>query len=210
MDGWIKLHRKLLDWEWYDDVNTKCLFIHLLLRANHEPKKWRGHAIGKGEVLTGRKKLAEELGLGEQAIRTSLSKLKSTNEVTIKTTKEYSLIKINNWEVHQVANQQPNQQPTNNQPTTNHKQEGEEGKNEKKREYSPNSSIKILKDKKTLEDLKRKFPNTDIPGEVEKMIDWLTAKGKVQRDYVAFARNWLRRSSASDRLGNKRKGMIEI
>ncbi len=29
-DGFIKLHRKIIDWEWYDDINTKTLFIHIL------------------------------------------------------------------------------------------------------------------------------------------------------------------------------------
>ena len=30
MTGWIKLHRSLLEWEWYDDVNTKCLWICII------------------------------------------------------------------------------------------------------------------------------------------------------------------------------------
>ena len=32
-----------------------------------------------------------------------------------------------------------------------------------------------------------------VKEEVEKMIDWLKAKGKRYKDYKAFARNWLRR-----------------
>ena len=42
MEGWIKLHRQILDWEWYDDINVKVLFLHLLLTANYEDKKWQG------------------------------------------------------------------------------------------------------------------------------------------------------------------------
>lgn len=41
MDGWIKLHRKLINWEWYQDTNVKVVFLHLLLIANHEDKKWQ-------------------------------------------------------------------------------------------------------------------------------------------------------------------------
>ena len=33
-NGYIKLYRSLLDWEWYDDTVTKCLFLHLLLTVN--------------------------------------------------------------------------------------------------------------------------------------------------------------------------------
>jgi hypothetical protein len=117
--GWIKLHRSLLDWEWYTDQNTSRLFIHLLLRANHKDKKWRGISIQKGQLLTGRKALAKETGLSEQQVRTSLDKLKSTNEITIKSTKASSVITVVAWDSHQQDNQQDNQQVTNEQPTSN-------------------------------------------------------------------------------------------
>jgi len=128
MEWYIKLHRKLLDWEWYDDINTKILFIHLLLKANHKDKKWRGITIYPWETLTGRISLSEELWLSQQKIRTSLNKLKSTNEITIKTTNKYSIIKLCNWEEYQQNNQQSTQQATSKQPTNNHKQEWKEWK----------------------------------------------------------------------------------
>ena len=43
--GWIKLHRKFLKWEWYSDINTKSLFLHLLLTANHKDKQWQGITV---------------------------------------------------------------------------------------------------------------------------------------------------------------------
>lgn len=119
MAGWIKLHRSLLDWEWYDDANTCRLFIHLLLRANHKPKNWRGIAINTGQLLTGRKVLAEQTGLSEQQVRTSLNKLKSTNEITIKSTSHNSLITLVCWESYQQNNQEDNQAVTKQQPTDN-------------------------------------------------------------------------------------------
>ena len=33
MSGWIKIHRKITEWEWYDDVNTFRLFMHLILKS---------------------------------------------------------------------------------------------------------------------------------------------------------------------------------
>lgn len=119
MDWFIQLHRKLLQWEWYDDINTKVLFIHLLLKANYKPKNWRGIDIWTGEVLTWRITLSDETGLTQQQIRTCLNKLKSTNEITIKTTNKYSLIKLTNYNEYQQINQQTTQQVTNKQPTSN-------------------------------------------------------------------------------------------
>lgn len=113
--GWIKLHRSLLEWEWYDDPNTLRLWLHLLLTANHQENKWHGLEIKRGDVVTGRIELAKRLGISEQSIRTSLTKLKSTSNITIKTTNKYSVISIKSYNDYQ----QINQQITNNQPTTN-------------------------------------------------------------------------------------------
>jgi len=117
---WVKLHTKLLNWEWYSDINTTRLFIHLLLKANWKDSRYRGYEVSRGSLVTGRKKLAKETGLTEQQIRTSLNKLKSTNEITIKTTKNFSIISIVNYEMYQQNNQEDNQQATNKQPTSNH------------------------------------------------------------------------------------------
>ena len=120
--GWIKIHRQMLKWEWYDDMKTFRLFIHLLLNANHETRKWRGITINSGELVTGRKKLSKELRISERSIRTSLSRLKSTNEVTIKSTSRYSLIKLNNWDQYQqTTNKTTSKRPANDQQTTTNK-----------------------------------------------------------------------------------------
>ena len=119
-NGWIKLHRSLLEWEWYDDINTMRLFVHLILKANHKPKKYKGKNIGSGQVITGRKLLSQETRLTQQQIRTCLSKLKSTNEITIKADGKGSVIQIVNYRKYQQStNKTTSNQPTNNQPTTN-------------------------------------------------------------------------------------------
>lgn len=123
--GWLKLYRSLIDWEWYDDLLVFKLFIHLLLHANHQAKNWRGIAIQSGELITSYAELTHQLTgkqqtkIGVQQVRTAIGKLKSTGEITIKTTTKYSLIKINNWERYQDTNIPLNKQLTNNQQATN-------------------------------------------------------------------------------------------
>ena len=68
MDGWIKIYRKMLDWEWYRDVNTKSLFLHLLLIANSKDGEWQGVPIKRGQVATSLSSLARELGMSIQTI----------------------------------------------------------------------------------------------------------------------------------------------
>ena len=135
--GFIKLQRKILDWEWYNDIPTKTLFIHLLLKCNFKDKKWRGYDIEKGQILTGRKILSDETGLSEQQIKTALKKLQATNEITIKSTNKFSIITLVKYSFYQdkkidsnqLNNQAEEQQSTNNQPTIN--QQATTTKNEK-------------------------------------------------------------------------------
>ena len=125
--GFIKLFRKFTSWEWYSDHHVTRLFLHLLLTANYKSQKWRGIEIARGEVLTGRLSLAKATSLSQQQIRTSLTKLKSTNELTIRTTNKFSVIRLTNYDLYQVQDLEINQQngqqttkrATNNQPTTN-------------------------------------------------------------------------------------------
>ena len=138
MEGWICLHRKMLDWEWYSDANTFRLFIHLLLLANHEEKKWKGQVIKRGQLITSSEHLAEDLKLSRQQIRTSINKLKSTSEITTKSTNRFLLITIEKYgeyqdkqkEINQQNNQQLNNQITNKQPTDNQQISGQKSKME--------------------------------------------------------------------------------
>lgn len=133
--GWIKLHRQMTEWEWYNDANTIRLFLHLLLTANHDDNRWQGVMVRRGQRIAGRHTLSEELGISERSIRTSLKRLKSTSEVTIKATNRFSVITVNNYEKYQSKelSDQPSVQPrANKRPASDHKQEGEEGKEIKK------------------------------------------------------------------------------
>lgn len=120
MEGWIKIHRKMKAWGWYKNENTKSVFLHLLLEANHQVKEFMGHKILPGQVVVGRNSLSKDTGLSIQRVRTSLAHLASTNEITIKTTNKFSIITITKWDIYQGANQDINHQLTINQPSTNH------------------------------------------------------------------------------------------
>ena len=112
MEGWISLHRKFIDWEWYSDVNTMRVFLHLLLLANHKENKWKGITIERGQLVTSYNTLSENLDLSVQEIRTSFKKLKSTNEITTKTTNKYTIVTILKYNDYQ-DNQKENNSQTN-------------------------------------------------------------------------------------------------
>lgn len=115
MSGFITLHRRLLDWEWYSDINTKTLFIHCLLKANWEDKNWQGIDIKRGSFITSNQSLSAETKLTIQQIRTSIFKLTKTNEINIQTTNKYTLLTIVKYDDYQnLENKSTNKQQTNN------------------------------------------------------------------------------------------------
>ena len=117
--GWIKLHRQILEWEWYSDNNCFRLFLHLLLKANHKEKRFKGIELKVGSIVTSRDLLARETGLSSQQIRTALNKLISTNEITSETSSQGTILQIVSYEKYQVAtNEITNEQPTSNQQST--------------------------------------------------------------------------------------------
>lgn len=127
MNGHIKLHRSVLDWEWWDDQNTFRLFITILLLANWKGKKWHGKTIRRGQLWTSIPTLSEKSGLTIQQTRTALNHLKSTGEITDKPTRNGRLITVVNYGKYQANDEEvtrkltdklTDDQPTANRPLT--------------------------------------------------------------------------------------------
>ncbi len=139
--------------------------------------------------------------------RYNFATFKGTTKGTIAKLIDISIFDINTDDVNdQETKQGTNKERTRNEQGTTNKNEKND-KNEKNREYrhdddtqpsteNLNAHIKILNDPLILNEFEKNFPKIETLNEIEKMKDWLTAKGKRQKDYVAFARNWLRRTEA--------------
>ena len=123
MDGWIKAHRSLLDWEWHTDPNMVSLWMHLLVLANFEDKRWKGMVIKRGQLVTSISRLSETTGISQQSLRTCLAKLEQTQEINKQTTNKFTIITILKYDSYQqqdcCENNNTNKQLTNNQQTTN-------------------------------------------------------------------------------------------
>jgi len=209
MIGWIKLYRKFQSWEWYDNSQMVHLFIHLLLEANHEPKKWQGIVIQRGQMIFGRKKIASELNISQQSLRTCIKRLKSTNEITTKSTNKFTLLTIENYHLYQDSEDESTSKSTskltNDQPTTN--QQSTTPKEDKKiRSKESNSNIVVEKNKffpptqnEVYNYLLTYKPDWDlnlVKNESEKFHDhftsngWLISGRSKMKDWKAAVRNW--------------------
>jgi len=94
MNGYIKIDRGIMDWEWWDDDKVLKLWLTILLLANWEDKKWHGKDIPRGSFWTSYDTLAKKSGLTYKQVRTALAKLKRTGEVAVRRAHDGSLITV--------------------------------------------------------------------------------------------------------------------
>ncbi len=109
--GWVKLHRKILDHEIWNDLTTFRLFTLLLLKANHqEKKKINGLELKQGQYIRSYSKLSEDLAYKEgrgmkspskATIMRSAKKLQSNGIVTISETVNGTMFTIVNYQLYQ-------------------------------------------------------------------------------------------------------------
>lgn len=104
-ETWLKLYRSMLDWEWYQDINTKVLFLHLLLTVNIRPQRKLGMSIPAGSIDKTQEQLATETGLTLRQLRTAISKLKLTGELTVVRGSKFSVYTLKNWGRYQAERQ---------------------------------------------------------------------------------------------------------
>lgn len=119
MSGWIKIHRKFLDWQWFEKSEAVHLFIYLLLKANHKDSQWQGIDIKRGQFISSLGKISTDTGISLQSIRTLLNKFEKTNEIELKSTNKFTIVTICKYECYQDENEETNKQLTNKQQTTN-------------------------------------------------------------------------------------------
>ena len=93
-NGFVKLSKQVLEWQWYNDPNVARLYFHILLKANFKENNWRGIEIKIGEFVTSIDKLHVELNISIQTIRTALKKLERTGYIQLRPTNQFTLIKL--------------------------------------------------------------------------------------------------------------------
>lgn len=226
MSGWIKLHRKIIDKGFYSKDSEKVhLWIHLLIKANREPREeylGRIPIICKsGQFTCGRKQLSIETGICESKIERILTYFeKIEHQIEQQKTSKNRLISICSWGQYQSSEQQSEQQVNNNRTTSeqqvNTLQEYKEVKeykekdifNFKKSVLSLGVSENIIDDWLSLRKSK-KASNTQtafnsIKSQIEK--SGLSANNCIEiaviKSWVGFEAKWLNNIDYKSLLGN--------
>lgn len=96
--GYIKLYRSITNWEWYDDLITKSVFLHLLITVSIEDSEWHGITIKRGSRVASYDVLAAELKLSFKQIRTAIKHLERTGEVARSKYPKYTVFTVVNYD----------------------------------------------------------------------------------------------------------------
>lgn len=140
--GFIKIHRSMLDWEWYGDDRCVRLLLHLHLKANYQPGRWKGNDVCPGQLVTSTVALAEQLGWSRSALVRTLDRLKLAQEVDTKSDSKWTLVTLTKWDKFQVEGAKPDSK-TDTKRTRTGQQTGqqadtiEEGEERKKEKNTP-------------------------------------------------------------------------
>ena len=105
--GFVKLPRSLLEWRWYGDLNTRSLYIHLLMTAAWDDAVYMNREIKRGQCCTTVKELAAINQRTIQQTRTALNHLVSTNDITIEATTQFSILTLTNYNELQPVGKPP-------------------------------------------------------------------------------------------------------
>ncbi|WP_458397446.1 hypothetical protein [Anaerotignum sp.] len=210
-NGFIKIHRKLVSWGWYQDHVVKDLFLHLILTANFREQEWMGRTIMPGQVVTSYAHLARDLGFSVKQIRTALDKLKRTGEVASEATNRYTIVTIVNWEKYQLteeeeaserASKEANKGQAEGKQEANKGQQLKNDKNAKKEKNNKKDIVRhqygeyknVLLTDEEMDKLKAEFPN-DWKERIERLSFYMASTGKSYKSHLATIRNWARKDA---------------
>lgn len=192
MSGWILLHRQLKDSSlWLAEPFTRGqAWVDILMLANHEYGYFyiRGNRIDvqRGEVAVSEDSLASRWGWSKSKVRGFIKSLENDQQINQQKSPIINKICIINYDSYQKVNNR-----TTNRKTTEslQKNTNKEGTKNDKEVYIPVPS--------DFDDYVKKHNiNANLEYEIERCIDYHTAKGTKVKCWKATIRTW---------LGNKKK-----
>lgn len=224
MQGWIKLHRKLLDNPIMKKPELLQLFMYCLLRANHEPETIifgeKEVQIKRGSFLTGRYSLEADLGCKAITLYKRLQKLKNLDFVTLNSNNKFTVVTVVNWELYQSAEEESNSKSNNKITSKEHQsntnKNDKNDKNDKKlKDICGDKSPRTQKfTPPTIEEVKEYCLQRNNNVDPEKWIDHYTAKGWMigknkMKDWKAAVRTWERGNNSQKQQSKSTLGMLK-
>lgn len=211
MDGWIKLHRKIMDTPLYlsEPFTRMQAWIDLLLLANHKEAFFyvRGNkvVVGRGQIGTSSRTLASRWQWSRGKVERFLQDLEEYGQIKPQKTNIITLISICNYDDYQKT--EPQNEPQN-EPQTDHRQTTDEPQTDLNKNdnnvNNENNDKKVSKGKTsrftppTIKEIEEYKIEKGYTIDAERFFDfyeskgWFVGKNKM-KDWKAAIRNWAKR-----------------
>lgn len=202
-DGYIKLYRKFKENIFYKNSEAVHLWLHLLFSASFEDSifYYKNTKIErkKGQLITGRKKLSQETGIGESTVFRLLKLFESEHQIEQQKTNKYTIITILSYDKYN-GNEQQIEQQKNNKRTTDEQQKNTSKElrelrklkeiNKEKKSYGEFDNV-LLTDEQ-YEKLKEIY-NQYLQEAIETLSSYIKSSGKKYKEHYAVLgrHNWV-------------------
>ena len=162
-DGWIALHRKLINSRVFQNEGLLKVWIWCLCKATHK-EMWIPIEIGKstteillkpGQFIFGRKTAAQKLKMKLSTVWKRIKKLENMQNLNIQSNSHYSLITVVNWHEYQDYEKNSNRQSDNR--GTTEEQPGNTNNNDNNVNKKDNQDFFSL-----IKSLKERYPDSDL------------------------------------------------
>lgn len=235
MEGWIKVHRKIIESVAFQNPNLFKVWMYCLARANHKENtilfEGKEIIIKAGQFITGRYAGAKDCKMTPSTFRNQLKKLIIIGNLDIKADNKKSIVTIVNWELYQNSNKTLDNGLDNKRTTKGQQKDTDNNVNNgnivnNKKEQKENYSIENLPidlngelfiktkyffvTKTLIQELKQKanisLSDESLFTEFNKMELWLDDNGP-KKKYKSFFVNWLSKTNKNQKqFGEKNYG----
>ena len=212
-NGWICLHRSLLDHWVFTDAQVLKAWMHLLLTANHEDKRMffdgKLITIKRGQHLTSIRKLAESWGCTRRKADSLLNCFIEDQMVTVKRSNKGTLLTLVNYSVYQNMRDTESTTESTTQSTTegttestqttmnnndnndNNKREREQLPEIKAPKYQSGKYNNVLLTQEEAAKLAKEYP-AEVADMIEKLSEYMETTGKKYANHYAVLCKWIR------------------
>lgn len=228
MEGWIKLHRSLLDnWLWTDKPFSRGqAWIDLLMLVNHEPAKMMMNGklitVDAGQHITSTVKLADRWGWGRKKVSKFLDDLESDGMLSQERTAHNTTLTLLKYGVYQSKGQHEEQQKHSTGTTKAQQKHStgtaeEQPRNTNKNDKNDKNEKKIKREvftPPTAEDVKGYCGEHGYNVDAERFVDFYTSKGWMvgknkMKDWRCAVRNWARQDKSEIKPAQKKNSFAD-
>lgn len=203
-DGYVHLHRKLMNNPVYGNSTALHCWIHCLLKASFTNREfyWKRKKIKllPGQFITGRDKFGSEINVSPSTAWYWLERFEVDSMIDIHRTPKGSVVTIKGWKEYQKVDSNVNNEKTTNEQQKNTYNKDNKEKKEKKRERKPPKKKKQFSTLSSLTDevvkdiaVYYKVPVSFVRDKREALVLHCESKGATYDNYKATLMNFVRR-----------------